>query len=401
MSLLPNTLYIVLYIRTDPPIPDNFHWALYHHHPTVTQRTKYHITNEGSDGWIASHSHESNILKTFLLVGLVRIADVSVASISTVDQVIRSYDSQVNTMDVTCRTWLLRVLSRLQMSDLGVLRGIDLDILEKEVKAWGNRFAKEACVNVQPRPVGEIIDPQSAVLTNVEVLAYLTANPPRRPPNPPPNSRHWVPSPDLRDHNTVVKEIHNYVSRLSPHLLNYPSATISTPHTSLQQQIQHQQQQQSDPNILPPQPIDNTPTPLDNALRDLVVRLQPYGLTKGEVLTIVNLGVGVTPPAATEEAEEGSDENADPEQQQGLEAERDQDQAGGEEEEEPHVNGVEHQQNGDGMMDVEEEAGETPEEDYGALALLDTVIEEREQRLSDADVAAILAIIRESLLGVS
>ncbi|KAE8318473.1 hypothetical protein BDV41DRAFT_378324 [Aspergillus transmontanensis] len=53
-----------------------------------------------------------------------------------------------------------------------------------------------------------VIDPQSAVLTNIEVLAYLTANPPRRPPNPPPNLRHWVPSPDLRDHNTVVKEVH-------------------------------------------------------------------------------------------------------------------------------------------------------------------------------------------------
>ncbi|KAE8389793.1 hypothetical protein BDV23DRAFT_156510 [Aspergillus alliaceus] len=52
-----------------------------------------------------------------------------------------------------------------------------------------------------------VIDPQSAVLTNIEVLAYLTANPPRRPPNPPPNSRHWIPSPDLRDHNTVVKEV--------------------------------------------------------------------------------------------------------------------------------------------------------------------------------------------------
>ena len=54
----------------------------------------------------------------------------------------------------------------------------------------------------------QIIDPQSAVLTNVEVLAYLTANPPRRSPNPPPNAdRLWVPSPDLRDHNTVVKEV--------------------------------------------------------------------------------------------------------------------------------------------------------------------------------------------------
>jgi hypothetical protein len=41
--------------------------------------------------------------------------------------------------------------------------------------------------------------------------------------------------------------------------------------------------------------------------------------------------------------------------------------------------------------------GGLSEEDYGALALLDTVIEEREERLSEDDVAQILTIIRETL----
>ncbi|KAF7586584.1 hypothetical protein BBP40_008658, partial [Aspergillus hancockii] len=134
-----------------------------------------------------------------------------------------------------------------------------------------------------------IIDPQSAVLTNIEVLAYLTANPPRRPPNPPPNSRHWVPSPDLRDHNTVVKEIHNYATRLSPHIYKYPKYTHQTPEQLL---ALAQSQSQSDAPTLPPIQ-SNAPTPMDVALRDLITQLQPYGLTKGEVLTIVNLGVGV------------------------------------------------------------------------------------------------------------
>lgn len=54
----------------------------------------------------------------------------------------------------------------------------------------------------------QILDPQSAVLTNIEVLAYLNANPPHRvPPRPPHFRGQWVPSPDLRDHNTVVKEV--------------------------------------------------------------------------------------------------------------------------------------------------------------------------------------------------
>ncbi|KAK1140853.1 hypothetical protein N8T08_009850 [Aspergillus melleus] len=179
-----------------------------------------------------------------------------------------------------------------------------------------------------------IVDPQSAVLTNIEVLAYVTANPPRRPPNPPPNSRNWVPSPDLRDHNTVVKE------------------------------------------------------------------LQPYGLTKGEVLMIVNLGVGVQGPGADApgEGEEGEAEGT--EEGQGEEGEE-----GAEEGGEEMTNGTAAEAQGE-EMDVDavegggEEGGEeVPEEDYGPLALLDTVIEERDERLSDEDVRAVLAIIRETLGG--
>lgn len=67
--------------------------------------------------------------------------------------------------------------------------------------------------------------------------------------------------------------------------------------------------------------------------------------------------------------------------------------------------------NGDGEMEVDEGAvtngvdgdegvngeGEGAEEDFGALALFDTVVEEREDRIADEDVPAILAIIRETL----
>ncbi|KAE8149726.1 hypothetical protein BDV25DRAFT_130126 [Aspergillus avenaceus] len=331
--------------------------------------TKYHITNENT-GWMAAHAPESSILKSFLLVGLFRIADLSsITSTSTVDtrdpnqvsntatdgdpatvtarldSLIRSYDDRLNELDVTCRTWLFKVLGLLVQE--GYVRCEDLGKLEREVMDWGNGEAAGAAGNVQPRPV---IDPQSAVLTNIEVLAYLTANPPRRPPNPPPNSRQWVPSPDLRDHNTVVKEIHNYVSRLSPHLYNYPKYTHRDPESY----------QSSTDAALPPVQ-SNAPTPMDTALRDLIARLQPYGLTKGEVLMILNLGVGASAPAPAQEEE---DMEVDGEQGEGEE--------GGEE--------------GEGEVD------------YGALALLDTVIEEREERLSDEDVVGVLEVIRECLV---
>ncbi|RAH85365.1 hypothetical protein BO86DRAFT_453808 [Aspergillus japonicus CBS 114.51] len=252
-----------------------------------------------------------------------------------------------------------------------------------------------------------IVDPQSAVLSNIEVLAYLTANPPRRPPNPPPNSRHWVPSPDLRDHNTVVKEIHNYVSRLSPHLQSYPQYT-HIPLAELEAQAQAQANYHNNsnsnnkdtaasapPTLLPPKLL-NKPTPVDHALRDLVTRLQPYGLTKGEVLMIVNLGIGLIPVAAAEEGEgeegEEYEEEVVEEEEEGGEGE------GGQQLEEMEVddgatNGGQDAENGGAG------SGELAEEDYGAMALLDTVIEEREERLSEADVAGILTIIRETLGG--
>lgn len=51
----------------------------------------------------------------------------------------------------------------------------------------------------------------------------------------------------------------------------------------------------------------------------------------------------------------------------------------------------------DGQQDAEGEMEEGGDEDYGALALLDTVIEDREERLSDDDIIEILKIIRGAL----
>ncbi|KAJ6021701.1 hypothetical protein N7540_007205 [Penicillium herquei] len=261
-----------------------------------------------------------------------------------------------------------------------------------------------------------IIDPQSAVLTNIEVLAYLTSNPPRRSPNPPSNAdRLWVPSPDLRDHNTVVKEIdlkaaesipkkrerkktrrytfylgcirnekltislhslkiHNYVSRISPHILKYPrstprpsssqSASAAAMMGTMRPAAESSDIDNNDPSkpSIPPPVIASEQTPMDHALRELITQLQPYGLTKAEVVMILNLGVGASSPAG----------------QNGEE-----------------VNG-----NGDAMevdengVNGEEEEGE---EDFGALALFESVVEEREARISDEDVQVVLGIIREVL----
>jgi hypothetical protein len=114
----------------------------------------------------------------------------------------------------------------------------------------------------------------------------------------------------------------------------------------------------------PPRDLLSEQTPIDLALRDLITQLKPFGLTKAEVVMILNLGVGVTTSTDGENGEEMA--------------------------------------NGDGEMEVDEdgnavngEGGE--EEDFGAMAIFESVVEEREQRISDEDVQVVLGIIREVL----
>jgi len=98
------------------------------------------------------------------------------------------------------------------------------------------------------------------------------------------------------------------------------------------------------------------------AIRTLIMKLKPFNLTKAEALMIINLGIGLD--AQQQAGEEG-----------GVVTMKD-----------------------DGAGDQREELEEDREEaEYGARALLDTVIEDREERLSSADVGNILRIVRETL----
>lgn len=109
---------------------------------------------------------------------------------------------------------------------------------------------------------------------------------------------------------------------------------------------------------------------MDKAISDLIVRLQPYKLTKAEVIMILNLGLGLgNNPGTEERGEEGA--------------------------------------SGDGAMEVdgqnetEEDAEESEDAqaDYTAEVLLDAIVEERELRINDDDMKSIFAIIRETLTG--
>ncbi|EFW20478.1 conserved hypothetical protein [Coccidioides posadasii str. Silveira] len=54
LARLPlNTLFIVLYIRSDPPQSNDFHWG-YYFHTSAQGGLKYHMRNLGG-GWFPDH----------------------------------------------------------------------------------------------------------------------------------------------------------------------------------------------------------------------------------------------------------------------------------------------------------------------------------------------------------
>ncbi|KAK8203088.1 hypothetical protein HDK77DRAFT_486552 [Phyllosticta capitalensis] len=154
-DLQPRGLYILLFARGDnADAKDDFHWALYLHQDKSNGGRKFHIT--GSAGkWLAEHGVTKAVLKEFLIVGLIQIANVPEGLEDHIDKKCRSLDSTLNQEGITCRTWLFKVLKLLQAPVDGKIPFpcADLDALEREVKDWGNANLKSAIDNVQPRPV--------------------------------------------------------------------------------------------------------------------------------------------------------------------------------------------------------------------------------------------------------
>jgi len=148
-KLVIGGIYILLYLRNDPPLPNDFHWAMYMH---TAQKAgfKYHIKTLGS-GWIPDHSPLGSVFNEFLLIGLLQIGRIELADVAKLDGLARTWDAELNSHDFTCRRWLLRVFGL--MMDNGVLDYGDVDELELEAKTFGNEHASDAAKGRQPLPV--------------------------------------------------------------------------------------------------------------------------------------------------------------------------------------------------------------------------------------------------------
>ncbi|KAL2820954.1 hypothetical protein BDW59DRAFT_174288 [Aspergillus cavernicola] len=145
-----DTLYILLFIRTDPPQPHNFHWG-YYFHTSPNGGFKYHAKTL-DDGWIPDHSWNSGIFKSDFLCVLIQIASVPQGKHGLLDQVMRSRDGDVNSIPgITCRVWLLVILQALVQQ--GIVHCGDIDAFQQDCMDFGNQHSDEAANNQQPRPV--------------------------------------------------------------------------------------------------------------------------------------------------------------------------------------------------------------------------------------------------------
>jgi len=151
LAALPQRkLYIVLWIRNDPPIANDFHWGFYYHE-TTTGGTKYHMKSLGG-GWIADHGTTSGVFKSQFPCVLIEIGSISADKEGMLDRIMRSYDGSANTTPgFTCRVWVFMILPLLIQA--GLLRCNDLAGLQQECFGYGNEYMSSAARNDQPRPV--------------------------------------------------------------------------------------------------------------------------------------------------------------------------------------------------------------------------------------------------------
>ncbi|RAH85437.1 hypothetical protein BO86DRAFT_416310 [Aspergillus japonicus CBS 114.51] len=148
-----NTIYVVLYVRADPPIANDFHWGLYFH-TDKSGAFKYHVKNPSTDGkgWLADHGRTGGLLKSNLLCVVNQIARVPSDKVAQIDPIMRSYDGNLNAMPgITCRVWVLAILQKLM--DQGIVRCSSVKDLEAECLSVGNGYMVEAANSRQPRPI--------------------------------------------------------------------------------------------------------------------------------------------------------------------------------------------------------------------------------------------------------
>ncbi|KAH8926401.1 hypothetical protein BT69DRAFT_1239107 [Atractiella rhizophila] len=157
MAELPtNGIFIALFLRTDPPQPDDFHWALIISTTDAQARAinyKFHIS--GSNGrWMPDHQRTANFLNSFLLAGCLHIGTFRITDKDILERLITADDQLVNSFlpPYNCVQYILNAISRVAAG--GYLQLASIEALKQEALQFGNTNSSSAIRNEQPRPIG-------------------------------------------------------------------------------------------------------------------------------------------------------------------------------------------------------------------------------------------------------
>lgn len=142
-------LYVVLFLRNDPPTANNFHWGFYYHQHK-RGGTKYHMRNV-NNGWMPDHATTGGVFKSNFLCVIIQIGTIPGDKEQQLDQTMRTYDANANDIPgITCRVWIFKILALLVQC--GLVRCDNLQTLQEECLAFGNQYMNDAAKNNQPRP---------------------------------------------------------------------------------------------------------------------------------------------------------------------------------------------------------------------------------------------------------
>lgn len=149
----PGAFYIMLSVTAGGDAPDYYHWALYHHRAGWKGGKKWNI-RQVKEKWTFQHIDLINVTQDPWLVGLLRISDeIDESKWEKMGELIVQEDGEVNKdKKMRCRVWALNAIARLV--EEGMIRLItNLDDLELDAKAFGNKWNLSAMLYETPRPV--------------------------------------------------------------------------------------------------------------------------------------------------------------------------------------------------------------------------------------------------------
>lgn len=132
------------------------HWSLYHHCHVSRGGWKIHIKDDtGRPGhWVYDQAFTSSLMKSFLLVGAMRIGHCAVDNGDALREITQSIPADKvppGFPNLTCRTWVLTAVRHFRAA--GYVQCNSVTALETEITAWGREHYNAAVLAYQPRPI--------------------------------------------------------------------------------------------------------------------------------------------------------------------------------------------------------------------------------------------------------